>query len=188
MRLDRMITVIGAHAEGDVGRVITGGFNPPRAASMFERMELMEQDHDWLRRLMLPDPRCSVNCAVNLLSAPIRADADIGMIVTEPDYYVPMSGGNLTCTVTVALETGFIPMQEPRTIIDTPAGLGRGGLRMLGWPVPPGDLPQCRVVRDASRRTGRGREHRRAQGRRRLWRDDLLHRRCARPGFRSCPR
>ena len=67
MRLDRMITVVGAHAEGDVGRVITGGFNPPRAATMFERMEAMERDHDWLRQLMLSDPRGSVNCAVNLL-------------------------------------------------------------------------------------------------------------------------
>jgi len=125
MRLDRMITVVGAHAEGDVGRVITGGFNPPRAASMFERMELMERNQDWLRQLMLSDPRGSVNCAVNLLSPPIRADADIGMIVMEPDYYVPMSGGNVICTVTVALETGFIPMREPQTIVrvDTPAGL-----------------------------------------------------------------
>jgi proline racemase len=125
MRLDRMITVVGAHAEGDVGRVITGGFNPPRAETMFECMEAMERDHDWLRQLMLSDPRGGVNCAVNLLMPPIRQDADIGMIVMEPDYYVPMSGGNLMCTVTVALETGFIPMQEPRTLVrvDTPAGL-----------------------------------------------------------------
>ena len=92
---------------------------------MFERMEAMERDHDWLRQLMLSDPRGSVNCAVNLLTPPIREDADIGMIVMEPDFYVPMSGGNLICTVTVALETGFIPMQEPQTIVrvDTPAGL-----------------------------------------------------------------
>lgn len=125
MRLDKMITVVGAHAEGDVGRVITGGFNPPRAASMFQRMEAMERGQDWLRRLMLSDPRGSVNCAVNLLMPPIREDADIGMIVMEPDYYVPMSGGNLICTVTVALETGFIPMREPQTVVrvDTPAGL-----------------------------------------------------------------
>lgn len=35
------------------------------------------------------------------------------------------SGGNLICTVTVALETGFIPMHEPRTVVlvDTPPGL-----------------------------------------------------------------
>jgi proline racemase len=122
MHLNRVITVVGAHAEGDVGRVITGGFNPPRAASMFERMELMEREHDGLRRLMLSDPRGCVNCAVNLMMPPIRADADLGMIVMEPDFYVPMSGG---CTVTVALETGFVPMREPQTVVrvDTPAGL-----------------------------------------------------------------
>jgi proline racemase len=29
MRLDRLITVVGAHAEGEGGRVITGGALPP---------------------------------------------------------------------------------------------------------------------------------------------------------------
>lgn len=34
---------------------------------------------------MLLDLRNSVNCAVNLLTPPIRPDADIGMIMMEPD-------------------------------------------------------------------------------------------------------
>ncbi|MEZ5866482.1 MAG: proline racemase family protein [Geminicoccaceae bacterium] len=41
------------------------------------------------------------------------------------DYYVPMSGTNTICTVTVLLETGMIPMQEPVTkvTLEVPAGL-----------------------------------------------------------------
>jgi proline racemase len=72
---------------------------------MFERMVNLEKDSSWLRNLLLFDPRGSVNAAVNLITPPIRADADIGMIVMESDYFVPMSGSNLICTVTVALET-----------------------------------------------------------------------------------
>jgi proline racemase len=36
-----------------------------------------------------------------------------------------MSGSNLICTVTVALETGIVAMREPQTVlaVDTPAGL-----------------------------------------------------------------
>ncbi|TIO09960.1 proline racemase family protein [Mesorhizobium sp.] len=125
MNLDRVITVVGAHAEGEVGRVITGGVLPPRGATMFERMQNLERDSAWLRNMLLFDPRGSVNAAVNLITPPIRPDADIGMIVMESDYFVPMSGSNLICTVTVALETGMIPMRGAETIVrvDTPAGL-----------------------------------------------------------------
>lgn len=125
MHLDRAITVVGAHAEGEVGRVITGGVIAPRAVSMFERMEKLEQEMPWLRDMLLFDPRGSVNAAVNLITPPIHPSADIGMIVMESDYFVPMSGSNLICTVTVALETGIVEMKEPETrvIVDTAAGL-----------------------------------------------------------------
>lgn len=125
MRLDRLITVVGAHAEGEGGRVITGGVLPPRGATMFERMENLQRDSDWLRGMLLSDPRGGVLACVNLITPPAREDADLGMIVIESDYYVPMSGSNLICTVTVALETGLLPMTEPETMlrVDTAAGL-----------------------------------------------------------------
>lgn len=125
MRLERVVTVVGAHAEGEVGRVITGGVLPPRGATMFERMQALEREQDWLRLMLLSDPRGSVNCAVNLVTPPADPRADFGMIVIESDYYVPMSGSNLLCTVTVVLETGLLRMREPETVltVDTPAGL-----------------------------------------------------------------
>jgi proline racemase len=125
MRLRQVITVVGVHAEGEVGRVITGGVIAPRAASMFERQQALQRDQDWLRLMLLSDPRGSVNAAVNLITPPIAPEADLGMIVIESDYYPPMSGSNLICTVTAALETGMLPMLEPvtRLCVDTPAGL-----------------------------------------------------------------
>jgi proline racemase len=125
MRLGQLITVIGVHAEGEVGRVITGGVLPPAGATMFERMETMQRDHDWLRGMLLFDPRGGVTASINLVTPPTRPDADFGMIVMESDYYVPMSGSNLICTVTAVLESGMVPMREPEMNlhIDTPAGL-----------------------------------------------------------------
>src|SRR5262249_53633441 len=51
--------------------------------------------------------------------------ADVGLIIMESQYYVPMSGSNTICTVTVLLETGMLPMREPQTelVLDTPGGL-----------------------------------------------------------------
>jgi proline racemase len=125
MRLDRTITVVGAHAEGEVGRVIVGGVLPPPGGTMFERMRNLERDQGWLRDMLLFDPRGSVNAAVNLITPAVRRDAAFGLIVMESDYFPPMSGSNLICTVTVALETGVVPMTEPETVVpvDTPAGL-----------------------------------------------------------------
>ncbi len=125
MRLQQVITVVGVHAEGEVGRVITGGVIAPRAASMFERQQLLQRDQDGLRQMLLSDPRGSVNTAVNLVTPPISPQADIGLIVMESNYYPPMSGSNLMCTVTAVLETGMFPMTEPltRICVDTPAGL-----------------------------------------------------------------
>ena len=95
MRLDRMVTVVGAHAEGEVGRVIVGGELTPRGATMFERMLWLEREQGWLRDMLLFDPRGSVNAAVNLIKSPSREDADLGMIVMESDYFPPMAGSNL---------------------------------------------------------------------------------------------
>lgn len=125
MRWDRCVTMVGVHAEGEVGRVITGGVLPPKGRSMFERMRTLEREADGLRRMLLFDPRGSVNAAVNLVTPPAAPEADFGLIVMESQYYVPMSGSNLICTVTAVLETGMLPMREPETrlLVDTPAGL-----------------------------------------------------------------
>src|ERR1700733_11887243 len=127
MQLQQVITVVGAHAEGEVGRVITGGVIAPRAKSMFECQQALANGSDWVRGMLLSDPRGGVNAAANLVAPPIHPEADFGMIVIESDYYPPMSGSNLICTVTAVLETGMLPMIEPITslCVDTPAGLVR---------------------------------------------------------------
>jgi proline racemase len=124
MQAKRVISVVGCHAEGEVGDVIVGGVLPPPGESMFERMTAMQRDQDGLRRLLLCEPRGSVARHVNLITPPIRSDCDFGMITMEPTEFVPMSGSNLICTVTVALETGIVAMREPETIVtvDTAAG------------------------------------------------------------------
>jgi proline racemase len=119
-----MLSVVGCHAEGEVGDVIVGGFLPPPGATMFERMQAMERDFDHVRRFLLCEPRGSVCRHVNLLTPPINSGCDVGVIIMEPTEYVPMSGSNLICTVTVVLETGIVPIKGAKTIamVDTPAG------------------------------------------------------------------
>ncbi len=124
MQARRVITVVGCHAEGEVGDVITGGVLPPAGTTMLEKKLTQEREHDHIRRLLIQEPRGSVARHVNLIVPPTRADCVAGAIVMEPTEYPPMSGSNTMCIVTVLLETGIVAMTEPVTHLrlDMPAG------------------------------------------------------------------
>ncbi|HEY3147181.1 MAG TPA: proline racemase family protein, partial [Dongiaceae bacterium] len=124
MQSIRSISVVGCHAEGEVGDVIVGGVLPPAGATMFDKMQTMQREHDHIRKLLMCEPRGSVARHLNFIVPTTRSDCDFGVIIMEPTEYVPMSGSNIICTVTVALETGIVPMREPTTevTVDTPAG------------------------------------------------------------------
>lgn len=124
MHARRVITVVGCHAEGEVGDVITGGVLPPAGRTMLEKKLTMEREHDHVRRLLIQEPRGSVARHVNLIVPPTRPDCVAGAIVMEPTEYPPMSGSNTMCITTVLLETGIVPMVEPVTTLrlDMPAG------------------------------------------------------------------
>lgn len=123
----RVISVVGCHAEGEVGDVIVGGVRPPVGATIFDQMRAMERDHDEVRKLLLCEPRGSVCRHVNLLVPPIDPQAHTGAIIMEPTEYVPSSGSNLICIVTVMLETGLVEMCEPETevVVEVPGGIVR---------------------------------------------------------------
>jgi trans-L-3-hydroxyproline dehydratase len=125
MRAGRVITVVGCHAGGEIGNVVTGGVLPPPGATVFEQMQTLARDGDWLRRLLLREPRGSVACDANLVVPATRPDCDAGFIIMEPTEYPPMSGSNTICVATVLLETGMVPMREPETMLrlEAPGGV-----------------------------------------------------------------
>lgn len=127
MRSSRMITAVEAHAEGEPGRVITGGLPPIPGRSVFEKMQWMQAHADEIRLLMLREPRGNPALCCNAIVEPCDPAADAGFIIMEQTEYPPMSGSNTICTVTVLLETGILPMVEPVTelTLEAPAGLIR---------------------------------------------------------------
>lgn len=120
-----MITAVEAHAEGEGGRVITGGMPLLKGDSVFEKMQYMQTHHDDIRTLMLREPRGNPALCCNVLVPPCDSRADAGFIIMEQSEYPPMSGSNTICVVTVLLETGILPMSEPVTTLtlESPAGL-----------------------------------------------------------------
>ena len=124
MSSKRMIQAVETHS-GEPMRVITGGVPHVPGDTVYEQMKWLEQNDDQLRQLMLREPRGYPPLCCNLIVPPKHPDAAAGFIIMEQVEYPVMSGGNTISVVTVLLETGMIPMQEPLTefILEAPAGL-----------------------------------------------------------------
>src|ERR671910_1265547 len=125
MRARRMITVVGCHAGGEIGNVVTGGVLPPAGETVFEQMQTLSREGDGLRHVLLREPRGSVAVHANLVVPSRRPDCAAGFVIMEPTEYPAMSGSNTICVATVLLETGMVPMQEPETVLrlEAPAGV-----------------------------------------------------------------
>ena len=127
MRWQKTLTMVEAHAEGEVGRIVTSVVNDIPGETMLEKMNYINQVDDSLRRFLVFEPRGYAQMSTNLIFEPIHKEADIGFLILQGDKAHAMSGSNSICLVTVILETGRIEMLEPETIVtlDTPAGLVR---------------------------------------------------------------
>jgi proline racemase len=124
MRSTRIIQGIDSHTAGCPLRLITSGFGPIRGRTMVEkRADLMSRDE--LRRLVLFEPRGSFNMPAAVLTEACSQEADIGMIIMEPDTYPPMCGHCAMAVATIAVEAGYVRASEGETTVrlDTPAGV-----------------------------------------------------------------
>jgi proline racemase len=125
MKPTRMLPFIDAHACGEPSRILTASHLLLRGDTMADRLQYAKRELDWLRHLVLREPRGFPPLCAVIVTPPCDPRADIGLIVLEQAGFRPMSGSNTMCTVTALLETGLLPVTEPRTrvMIDTAVGL-----------------------------------------------------------------
>jgi proline racemase len=127
MRIGRVIHCVDAHAEGEPSRIVVGGVLDVPGATMLEKMRHLEREADWLRRLILFEPRGMAPLSGDLVLPSSHPEADAGFIIMESSSYEGMSGTNTINTVAVLLETGLVEAVEPVTelVLEAPAGLVR---------------------------------------------------------------
>lgn len=112
MRWTKTFTVVGCHAEGEVGNVITGGVVGVQGKTMFEKKEYLEQHMDDIRGLILFEPRGAPYVNANIILPPCDPTADGYVIIESTDTC--HVGLHTYCVATVALETGMVPMKRKR--------------------------------------------------------------------------
>lgn len=125
MRYSRSVNVVGVHAEGEVGNVIVGGFGQVPGETILDKRNYLAEHRDWIRQLILSEPRGQVARNANIILPSNDPRADAGYVIMESIEYPVMSGSNTICVATVLLETGMLPAQEPvtRLVLEAAAGL-----------------------------------------------------------------
>jgi proline racemase len=125
MRTTRVIHCVDAHAEGEPSRIVVGGVLDVPGTTMLEKARWLEREGDWLRRLVLFEPRGSAPLSADLVLPSAHPDADAGFVIMESSSYEGMSGTNTINTAAVLLETGLVELAEPVTelTLEAPAGL-----------------------------------------------------------------
>lgn len=115
------ISTIDAHAAGEPLRVITGGFPPIPGETILAKRRYALENLDHIRRALMFEPRGHADMYGAILTDPVTADGDLGVLFLHNEGYSTMCGHGVIALVTVLLETGML---EPRESIklDTPAG------------------------------------------------------------------
>ena len=111
MRWDRTLQLVEAHAEGEIGRVVTGGLPKIHGNTLKEKFRTLLDEQE-LRLSLCLEPRGAAAGSVVLLFPPEVQANDAGIIILQPDQAHAMSGSNAICTTTVLLETGIVEMKE----------------------------------------------------------------------------
>ncbi|NIO48188.1 MAG: proline racemase [Candidatus Aminicenantes bacterium] len=121
----RKITTIDAHTEGEPLRIITGGFPDLPGDTILARRKYLKENLDNIRQALMWEPRGHADMYGCVLTPPVTAEADLGVLFMHNEGYSSMCGHGIIGLATVALETGILPRSEPEVTlkIDTPAGL-----------------------------------------------------------------
>lgn len=123
MIFSNSLNVIDAHCGGEPIRIITGGMPTLFGNTMYEKMEYMRNNYDWIRQATMLEPR-GLPCGA-VLTEPTTREAHIGVFYIDTGGYAPMCGHGTIALGKILVETGMVPSVEPVTtiVMDTPAGL-----------------------------------------------------------------
>jgi len=92
---------------------------------MAEKKRYLQENLDSVRIMLMHEPRGHQDMFGAVLLPPANPEADLGLVFMDSGSYLSMCGHGTMGAVTVAIENGMVPVEEPRTdiILDTPAGL-----------------------------------------------------------------
>ena len=117
------VTTLDYHTAGEPLRIVTGGLPDIPGDSMLARRRFMRENLDHYRRFLMLEPRGHADMYGAVLTPPVTADGDVGVLFLHNEGYSTMCGHGIIALVTAGLEHGLFEFADPKAVqIDTPAG------------------------------------------------------------------
>ena len=128
MKFIKSIHAVDSHTAGEATRVVVGGVPKIPGKSMPEKKQWLEDNLGYLRTAIMLEPRGHKDMFGSILTQPTVDEADYGIIFMDGGGYLNMCGHGTIGAMTVAVETGMVPVTEPVTKVvqEAPAGLIHG--------------------------------------------------------------
>lgn len=118
------ITTVDYHTAGEPFRIVTGGVEPLRGATVLERRRDAAERLDHARRLLINEPRGHADMYGCHVVPPNDAGADLGVVFFHNAGYSTACGHGTIALVTWALDEGIVERREGENnvIVDVPSG------------------------------------------------------------------
>ena len=123
------ITAVDYHTGGEPFRIVTGGVEQPRGATILERRRDALARLDHVRRLLVHEPRGHADMYGCHVVPPNDEGADLGVVFFHNAGYSTACGHGTIALVTWALEEGVLVCEEGENevVVDVPSG------RLVTW-------------------------------------------------------
>ena len=108
LSFEQMIQAVDSHTAGEPTRVVTGGLPQIAGATMAEKRDALQRDHDHIRRALVLEPRGHDAVIVAYLLPPTRDDADLGVVFVNDAGYLGMCGHGSIGLATTAVAMGMV--------------------------------------------------------------------------------
>jgi len=119
-----LIETTDYHTGGEPFRIVTGGVEPPRGATVLvQRRDALERLDD-VRRLLVNEPRGHADMYGGFVTEPEDSGADLGVVFFHNAGYSTACGHGTIALVTWAIDEGIVERREPETrvVVDVPSG------------------------------------------------------------------
>jgi len=115
-----VIQTVDYHTGGEPFRIVTGGVEPLRGATILEKRRDALERLDWVRQLLVYEPRGHADMYGCHVVEPNDEGADLGVVFFHNAGYSTACGHGTIALVTWAIDSGVVA--GPRVVVDVPSG------------------------------------------------------------------
>ena len=121
---DTGIHAVDYHTAGEPFRIVTGGVEAPRGATILDKRRDAHERLDDVRRLLVHEPRGHADMYGCFVVEPNDDGADLGVVFFHNAGYSTACGHGTIALVTWALDEGVVERQdgENHVVVDVPSG------------------------------------------------------------------